>query len=98
MRVRSATLIQISGTRTPSRSRHAISTARRPTESADAQRAEDERRRAPAKTGLRLEDWVEILRRECLAQLLERARLELPDALAREAERLADLLERVLFL
>src|SRR5262249_42350525 len=118
MPVRSATLIQISGTSTPSRSRHAISTARRPTHSADAQSArlrsgpaarrsrakreppEDggERRRAPAPGVLGLEDRVEILRGQCLAQLLQGARLELPHALARQAERLADLLERVLLL
>src|SRR5215813_10826556 len=72
--VRSATLIQISGTSTPSRSRHAIS------------------------NDLRLEDRMEILRGKRLAQLLERACLELPDPLAREAERLSDLLERVLLL
>src|SRR5688572_20179895 len=73
MPVRSATLIQISGTSTPSRSRHAINT-----------------------TELRLEDRVEVLRGQRLAELLQRARLELPHAFARQAERLSDLLERVL--
>src|SRR5262245_33141491 len=49
-------------------------------------------------TALRLEDRVQVLGRGGLAQLLQRARLELADPLAREAERLPDLLERVLLL
>ena len=47
---------------------------------------------------LGLEDRMQALRRLRLAQLLERPRLELAHALAREAERLADLLEGVLLL
>jgi hypothetical protein len=45
-----------------------------------------------------LEDRVQALGRHRLAQLLERPRLELSHAFARQAQRLADLLERVLFL
>ena len=47
---------------------------------------------------LRLEDRVQILRGQRLAELLQGSRLELPDPLARQAERLADLLEGVLLL
>src|SRR5690606_12049033 len=56
------------------------------------------RDRSPRRARLRLEDRVEPLRGRRLAQLLEGAGLELAHALPREAERLPDLLVRVLLL
>src|SRR5262247_2457203 len=44
----------------------------------------------------RLEEAPELLRARRMAQLAERLGLDLPDALARDGEILADLLERVL--